>query len=69
MGISSHAFQGQSYQLAVALRFLLLESCLQSSSPLENEMGTEECILFFPISWSIKFELHCSGLRWDFYRR
>lgn len=68
MGISSHAFQGQSHQLAVALWFFPLESCLQSSSPPENEMGTEECILFFPISWSIEFELHCSESRWDFYR-
>lgn len=68
MGISSHAFQGQRQQLAVALWFLPLESWLQSSSPVENEMGTEECILFFPISWSIKFDLPCSVLQWGFYR-
>lgn len=67
MGIPFHVFQGQSHQLAVALWFLPLESRLQSSSPLENEMGPEECILFFAISWTIKFELHCSVLQWGFY--
>lgn len=35
---------------------------------LETEMGTEEWVLLLPISWSIKFELLYSSLRWDFYR-
>lgn len=35
---------------------------------LENEMGTKERVLFFPISLSIKSELLCSLLRGDFFR-